>query len=231
MMYNMHNLLILFTIFILSFNVIAKEEKELPPLDPEYVGVHGMVLVTHGSRIYASHLPLYHKPHDVQLVYKIESKEIPFLNLVRDAELVTIKPKPFNLQRLMRGEKMTVVADVYRGHFEREGEKIYSDKTIVFDKQLYVRKLEKLAQPSAWQEYDVIEVGKTERIYIHKISKQPSFDHLLHVDLEGACLKKFKTSEMVPSEKELQYKFLNCGTMKPLYYETEDFKKPKAKMF
>lgn len=214
-----------------SFQVLAYEEKDQPPLDPAYVGIHGMVLVAHASRIYASHLPLYHKPHDVQLVYKIESKEIPFLNLVRDADLVTIKPREFNLQRLIRGEKMTIVADVYRGHFERESELIFKDKAIVFEKQLYVRELKDLAKPSLWQEYDVINVGKTERIYIHKIAQPPSFDHLLLVDLEGACLQKFKTSVMVPKENELHYKFLNCGTMKPLYYETEDFKKPKPKAF
>lgn len=214
-----------------SFQVLAYEEKEQLPLDPAYVGIHGMVLVAHASRIYASHLPLYHKPHDVQLVYKIESKEIPFLNLIRDADLVTIKPREFNLQRLIRGEKMTIVADVYRGHFERESELIFKDKAIVFEKQLYVRELKDLAKPSLWQEYDVINVGKTERIYIHKIAQPPSFDHLLLVDLEGACLQKFKTSVMVPKESELHYKFLNCGTMKPLYYETEDFKKPKPKAF
>lgn len=221
-----------FFIFIsISFNTLAFEEQELPPLDPAYVGIHGMVLVAHSSRIYASHLPLYHKPHDVQLVYKIASKDIPFLNLVRDADMVTIKPKEFNLQRLMRGEQMTIIADVYRGHFERGGELIYQDKPIEFDKQLYVRELKELAKPSLWQQYDVINIGKTERIFIHKIAQPPSFDHLLLIDLEGACLQRFKTSVMVPEENELHYKFLNCGTMKPLYYETQDFKKPKPKMF
>lgn len=221
----MRSKLLIFLFFVLSFTVFAEEKKELPPLDPEYEGIHGMVLMTQGSRIYASHLPLYHKPHDVQLVYKIESKEIHFLNMIRDGGFVTIKPEKFNLQRLMRGEKMTIKADVYRGHFERDGDLVYKDKEIVFDKQLYVRELKDLSKASKWQEYDVIDVGRTQRIYIHKITETPSFDHLIHVDLEGACLQKFKTSKVVPTVKELQYKFINCGTMKPLYYETQDFEK------
>lgn len=227
----MHYFLYFILFISLSFQSIAREEQELPPLDPAYVGVHGMVLVAHSSRIYASNIAKYNQPHNVQLVYKIESKEIPFLNLVRDAEQVTIKPKEFNIQRLIRGEKLVITADVYRGHYQRGGELIYKDKAIAFDKLLYARELKDLAKPSLWQEYDVIDIGKTERIYIHKIAQPPSFEHLLLVDLEGACLQKFKTSVMVPKENEIHYKFLNCGTMKPLYYDIENLKLPKAKMF
>ena len=71
-----------------------------------------------------------------------------------------------------------------------------------------------------------IEVKKTQTIkeeHIHKIQKAPSFAHMLHIDLEAGCLTRFRTSSPVPKENELLYKFLNCGTMKPLYYENEDF--------
>lgn len=227
----MHNLLILL-ISILTLNIaFAEEKKELPPLDPSWEGIHGMVLVSQGSRVFASHLPLYHKPHNVQLLYKIEMKEIAFLNLVRDAQLVTIKPQRFNLQRLIRGEKMTIIADVYMGHFERDGMVVYKDKPIVFTKQLYVREMKELDESSTQQEYGVVELRKNERIYIHKIQKAPSYDHLMYVDQSGACLPKFRTSSAVPKRSELQYKFLNCGTMKPLYYETADFEKRKTSGF
>ncbi|WP_286233100.1 hypothetical protein [Thalassotalea sediminis] len=212
---------LIFLSFISRLN--ASEEKALPPLDPAYVDTHGMVLVSQGSRVFASNLALYEKPHDVQLLYKLETKAVPFLNLIRDADLVTIKTKPFNLQRLIRGEKMTVLADVYLGHFERDGMIVYQDYPIVFDKKLYARKLTDLKAPTKWQEYDVVTLNKAERIYIHKIQQAPSFAHLMFVDLTGACLHKFKTSELVPSENELTYKFINCGTMKPLYYEHNTF--------
>ncbi|MDO6426617.1 hypothetical protein Q4489_06300 [Thalassotalea sp. 1_MG-2023] len=201
----------------------ASEEKELPPLDSAYIGVHGMVLVSQGSRVFASHMPLYQKPHDFQILYKIETKQVSFLNLVRDAELVTIKPEPFNLQRLERGEELTVLADVYLGHYERGGSLVYEKHPIVFSKKLYARKLENLAESGLWKEYDSVTLRKGERIYIHKIQQAPSFDHLIFVDLSGACAQKFKTSTRVPTANELTYKFINCGTMKPLYYETKDF--------
>lgn len=209
-----------------STNIFAESTpEELPPLDPAYVGVHGMVLMNKSSTIFAYHLPLYHKPHDVQLLYKLDVKDVALMQLVRDNEMVTIKPKPFNLQRLMRGEKVALEADVYTGHFERDGMLVYKNMALNFAEQLYVRKLDDLKPSSKRQEYDVVSYRKNYKIYIHRLQQVPSFDHLIHIDVNAGCLTKFNTSSPVPKRTELQYKFLNCGTMKPFYYETEDFKK------
>ncbi len=211
-------------LFLLSQVSFAEDEvKTLPPLDPGYMGVHGMVLVTHGSSIYASHLPLYNKPHNVQLLYKLDNNDLAVLQTVRDSQLITIKPKPFNLQRLMRGDKMVIEADLYAGHFERDGMLVYDNISLSFDKQLYVRTLDDIKPSSTKQEYDVVSLRKNYKFYIHRIQQAPSFDHILGVDLEAGCLSRFNTSSPVPKETELQYKFINCGTIKPLYFETEDF--------
>ncbi|WP_448547957.1 hypothetical protein [Thalassotalea fusca] len=214
---------ILFFVSLLGF--AHAEEKELPPLDPEYVGVHGMVLVSHSSKIYASHLPLYHKPHDVQLLYKIETKDVALVQLVRDAQLVTIKPEEFNLQRLMRGEKMTLTADVYIGHFERDGIVTYEKMPLIFDELLYVRKLDDLQESNRLHKYDVVSINKNDKIYVHQIQQAPSYDQLLFIDQTAGCLQTINTSSGVPSQDETLRRFLNCGTLKPLYYETQDFAK------
>ena len=213
-----------FTMFS-SYSVAESVPEELPPLDPAYVGVHGMVLMNKASTIFAYHLPLYHKPHDVQLLYKLDVKNVALVHLVRDNDMVTIKPKPFNLQRLMRGEKVALEADIYIGHFERDGMLVYENMTLNFAKQLYVRKLDDISPSSNNQEYDVVSYRKNNKIYIHRIQQAPSFDHLIHIDVNAGCLPKFNTSSAAPKRTELQYKFLNCGTMKPFYFETEDFKK------
>jgi hypothetical protein len=161
----------------------------------------------------------------VQLLYKLDVKNVALVHLVRDNDMVTIKPKPFNLQRLMRGEKVALEADIYIGHFERDGMLVYENMTLNFAKQLYVRKLEDISPSSNNQEYDVVSYRKNNKIYIHRIQQAPSFDHLIHIDVNAGCLPKFNTSSAVPKRTELQYKFLNCGTMKPFYFETEDFKK------
>lgn len=215
----------LFFIMFSSYSVAESAPEELPPLDPAYVGVHGMVLMNKASTIFAYHLPLYHKPHDVQLLYKLDVKNVALVHLVRDNDMVTIKPKPFNLQRLMRGEKVALEADIYIGHFERDGMLVYENMTLNFAKQLYMRKLDDVSPSSNNQEYDVVSYRKNNKIYIHRIQQAPSFDHLIHIDVNAGCLPKFNTSSAVPKRTELQYKFLNCGTMKPFYFETEDFKK------
>ncbi|WP_231731536.1 hypothetical protein [Colwellia sp. TT2012] len=185
----------------------AEEDvKELPPLDPAYMGVHGMVLVNRGSTIYASHLPLYRKPHNVQLLYKLANKDLAILQTIRDSQFITIKPKPFNLQRLMRGEKMVIQADLYEGHFERGGMLVYENISLSFDKKLYVRTLHDLKPASKNQQYDVVSLSQNYKLYIHKIQQAPSFAHILAIDLEAGC---FNTSSPVPKEIELQYKFIN----------------------
>ena len=211
-------------IALVSFNNFAESApEELPPLDPAYEGVHGMVLLNKSSAIFAYHLSLYEKPKNVQLLYKLDVKNVALVQLVRDNDMVTIKPKPFNLQRLMRGEKVVVNADVYLGHFERDGMLVYENMTISFAEQLYMRKLDEIEPSSNKQEYDVVSYRKTNKIYIHRIQQAPSYDHVLHIDVNAGCLTKFNTSSPVPKENELQYKFFNCGTMKPLYFETQSF--------
>jgi hypothetical protein len=205
--------------------VFAEEEKkpEPEPLDPMYHGVHPMALVNKGSNIFAVNMSGYRVPHDLQIVYQIKNPDVAFLNLVKDAELVTIKPQAFNIQRLLRGEEITVTADVYMGHFDRGGSLFYANRTIEFTDKLYAREFKELQDSTQWQEYDYVDIKGSERLYIHKIQKAPSFSHLIHIDMTGACLQKFRTSKRVPKESELTYKFVNCGTLKPLYYEAEDF--------
>lgn len=209
---------------LIAFNVSAEEEAPPPPLDPAYEGIHGMALMQKGSTIFASHMPLYHKPHDYQILYKVDNKDVNLLQVVRDNPLVTIKPEKFNLQRMIRGQEFVVKADVYIGHFEREGMLIYEGVPITLAEQLFVRQLTDLQEASRIQEYSAVPYNsKSGRLYIHHIQQAPSFDHIIHVDLEASCPTKFSTSKVVPDEKEIQYRLINCGTMKPLYYETQDF--------
>jgi len=214
-----------FFIIVISHLSVAEEKPKLPPLDPAYMGIQHLALFNYGSSIYAAYMPRYSKPYNVQLLYKLSIKEqdLALLQTVRDGELITVKTKPFNLQRLMRGEEVVVNADLYLGHFGRDGMLVYENTPLTFSKLLHVRQLDELKKSSQWQQYDVVNLSKNYKIYIHQIDQAPSFAHYIHIDVEAGCLAKFKTSKVVPTGPELQYKFINCGTMKPLYYETEDF--------
>lgn len=213
-------LIIIFSLF----STISIADDELPPLDPAYEGVHGMVIVNKGSNLYVSNMAGYAAPHNAQVLYKIEMRELSLIQLVRDADLVTIKTKPFNLQRLIRGEKITIPVEVYLGHFARGGMRIHDSLDITFSKQLYVRMLEELETKDRTQKYDVVEVGTDERILIHQIQTPPSYDQLLLITEYANCITQFKTSVPVPEESELIRKLMYCGPMKPLYFEAEAFK-------
>lgn len=225
----MNKVFVVVLCLVAHLSFAADEVKELPPLDPTYMGVHTMVLFERGSKIYASHLPSYTKPNNLQLLYKLDNKNLAILQTIRDSSLVTIKLKPFNLQRLIRGEKAVINADLYSGHFDRGGMLVYEDIALSFEKQLYLRELDDIEPSSTKQVYDVVSLGKGYMLYIHNIQQAPSFDHILGVDLQAGCLASFNTSSAVPKETEIQYKFLNCGTLKPLYFETEDFQHGPAR--
>ncbi|MFD2166244.1 hypothetical protein ACFSJY_08170 [Thalassotalea euphylliae] len=211
---------------LLSFFVSAEEEAPPPPLDPAYEGIHGMALMQKGSTVFASHMPMYTKPHNVQLLYKLAVKDVNLLQVVRDNPLVTFKPETFNLQRLMRGEELAVVGDVYIGHFERQGMAVYQGVTLTFDKQLFLREINEPEASSRIQEYSSVSYNsKNDRLYIHHIQQKPSYDHILHIDLDASCPTKIATSSAVPSQDEIHRRFINCGTMRPMYYETQDFAK------
>lgn len=207
---------------ILTGHTMAQEDAPAP-LDPSYEGIHGMVIFNNASALYASHMPLYRKPHNAQLIYKVEAKDPALIFLVRDADLVTIKPEKFNLQRLMRGEQLTVKADVYIGHFERGGSLTYEQIELTFTEQKYLRMLEELGEPTSLQVYDEVELKKGLRILVHQIQGAPSYDHLILLYQNIGCITQVDTGEALPTEQMLINRLSFCGSMKPLYFESQDF--------
>lgn len=208
---------------LLSVSAFAEEQAKPEPLDDAFMGFHPMVLVSNGTTLYAYHMPKYAKPNDVQLLYAV-SAPAGVTYLVRDADLVTIKPEPFNLQRLLRGQAISLKADVYMGHFERGGMLTHPAQQIEFDEKLYMRKLEDLKPPSTKRVYDQVELNRSAHILMHRIEAKPSFDHVVLVIDKQNCSLEFNTRSLVPKAGELLGRMLFCGSLKPLYYEANDFK-------
>ncbi len=215
---------LLVTLFFFSTFGLAKEEvKEPPPLNPKYMGNHNMVLFNKGSAIYASHLVSYKEPNNIQILYKLKVQDIALIQLVRDADLVTIKPEAFNLERMIRGEELVLTADVYLGHFKRGGLLTYESLPITFHKKLYHRVMKDLDQSSNRQKYDVVQLPRKERILVHQIQFPPSYAQVIYLADDVGCMINFTSSKAVPTPEETYYKLTYCGAMKPMYYETEDF--------
>ena len=212
-----------FILLSVSHYVIAEEPKALPPLDPKYMGIHGMKLFNKGPSIYASYMLDLKPPKNVQILYKLNNDHLSLLQLVKDADFVTIKPEAFNLQRLMRGESFEVKANIYMGHYKKGGLLTFSNMTISFDEQLYVKVLDDLEESNNKQKYDIVQLKNNQRILIHQIQKPPSYEHLIYLADNVNCMTNFTASSPVPEENEIHYKLTYCGAMKPLYYNSEDF--------
>lgn len=218
---------VLVLLFVLPTSVLTKEHKptHLEPLDHGYVGIHGMVLFNHGRNLYASHMPLYRKPHNAQIIYQIETQHDSLLKLVKNTDMVTVKPELFNLQRLINGEAMSVNVDVYNGHFEREGSLQFKDIEIILSKQVYLRILEDISPASVEKKYDDVTLDNGGRLLVYQIQSAPSFDHILMLADTSSCPKTINTKTLVPEDKDLNALLDVCGSLKSVYFETQDFKK------
>lgn len=218
--------LFLMTLALLANAALAQDDapEELGPLDPDYIGVHGMVLMTADSTMYASHMPLYHKPHDAQIVYSVSTDTSAVLIMVKDADLVTIKPERFNLERLKRGESFSVKADVYLGHFERGGMPTHEQVTITFEEQIYLRELKDLPSATNSHVYDKVPLSGSKHMLIHQITLPPSFDQQILLYDDQSCITKIRTGDPVPKQGQTFMALAMCGPMKPLYFETQDFR-------
>lgn len=213
-------------LFITSFNAFSAEEgepKPPPPLNPKYMGIHGMKLLNKGSSVFASYMFKDEEPYNVQILYRLSITNIALLRLIKDAEFVTIKTKEFNLERLIRGDEVEVTADVYMGHYKQGGIKTYSDLKIMFKKQLLVNVIDEPKKSNKRQEYHVISLPNKERILVHKIQTPPTYEHLIYLSDNVNCITDFTASSAVPSQNEIHYKLTYCGSLKPLYYNSVDF--------
>lgn len=145
--------------------------------------VHGMLLFGQ-TKFYLSHLPMFHAPHDYQLLLEVEldeqSKNIYRNSLAQFSERVyTIVPPRAVLEDLARvGAQFSV--DLYRGHFERGGDKISSGTIVTVTKLIFVAKLKEDTAIATSSQY-LLFGSPGEYFLAHKIGGAPNFDQILEV--------------------------------------------------
>lgn len=152
-------------------------------------GMHGMVLFSDGSALYASHLPMFHPPHDVQLILRIklqnkqvESALVKVLSSQKD--YWTLAPERFDLNFISENSKSGITrfkADLYRGHFERGGEKMFSQQMIVITKIVLKRVLTKAPVTNA----QFIKISPSDapyQFYVRIINGQPGIDQIFWLE-------------------------------------------------
>lgn len=151
-------------------------------------GSHGMALFGGKDALYASHLPMFHPPHDYQVVLQVHVADPKLDAALRQrldgkTALWTIDPEKFELDRLAPGAAAPVrafKADLVDGHFERGGKTQYAGATVVVDKVLMFRKLSPDAARRDNARYVQLGSGK-QRYLVKEIDSRPDFDHIVAI--------------------------------------------------
>jgi hypothetical protein len=148
------------------------------------VGGHGMIVFGDPqASAFFSHIPMFHRPHDVQAIFEVELKSAhgPF-----DARLFTFNPAPTSIDDLILGHADTLTGTLFDGNFESGGLPL-EQLTAKVKRVLHAAPL--IAQaPRTPLRYLLFE-GDGGRAYLaHLIGRAPGFDQLLSLHEVPASL-------------------------------------------
>ncbi len=193
----------------------------------DHASVHGM-LVLGKEKIYLSHLPMFHSPHDFQAIMEVKLDKVgesTYLALRKKGDdLVTLVPEPFVLPDMLANPK-PFLADIYLGHFERGGVVKATKVMVTIQNVILQRKLSPLEVKG--DVYEGFIFGEKDDLYLaHLIKGRPDFDQFFSVqgslkqnsviNFPGSDPRSFlKLGEAISSAGKLTLKA-------NLYTETDD---------
>lgn len=160
--------------------------RSLPACGHDLPAVHGMLLVGRKT-LYLSHLPMFHAPHDYQVILEVHLRgtsgdPAAAYNHDRDttgAPLYTLVPEPFVLPDVVAHHR-SFGATIFRGHFERGGVPILEHVTVDIQRVVLFRHFEPGAVKPTHASYLLF--GKGDETFLaHWIVAAPDFDQMLAV--------------------------------------------------
>jgi hypothetical protein len=161
-----------------------------PEPNPERPAVHGMLMLGE-ARVLLPHLPMFHAPHDQQIILEVsllvpnfdpKKKYVDDRNATQ-TRIYTWVPKPFVLSDLLASRPTTMVGTIFRGHFERGGVAITADDVEArVERILYSRRLVASDPPLAERRY-VMFGSLSEPFLAHVITRPPDFDQVTGINV------------------------------------------------
>ena len=156
---------------------------------------HGIVLFGK-EKLYASHLPMFHAPHDKQVVFTYEVdqtiKEQIVLN--QDNQYLTFVPAPFDLNKFVAAP-FAITGDIYLGHFEKEGVLLLSGVTLKNPKIEFLKENLHLAGRQTLPSFKIF--GTKNDTYALYVNDGMASDHVyklttLYIDNFDYVVEKYK---------------------------------------
>lgn len=169
---------------------VAPTAEPALPAQTQRLGTHGMVLFGSGPRLFLSHIPMFHRPHDVQLLLSV-SLEHPDPRAARDFSdaTYTLEPERLDLDALAQGRLKQFRATVYQGNFEAGGTPLLRDVTVKVNAVEQMRVLSEQGPELPEPRYLVLGSG-TEVYLVHVLSRAPDFDHVVKATLDKPLPRK-----------------------------------------
>lgn len=198
-------------------------------------GQHGMALFGGTDGLYAAHLPMFHAPHDYQVVLKIrlaDRKQNAVLRrrLGASHQLWTLAPEKFEIDRLAPGAAAPLAAfsaDLVLGHFEQGGKTEFAGARVLVEQVLLYRQLSHARRTSASARYLQVGAG-TQRFLVKEVDSRPDFDHIVAIAVpprtpESAVVVPITGLER-PADALLQRALPGARVTGTIYYSTDDLK-------
>jgi len=174
-----------------------------PSTDP--AGSHGM-LVVGTDVVYLSHLPMFHVPHNYQLIFEAALDADVLDDYRRDSKghpdtYYTLVPTGrWVLPDTIR-DGASFSADLYRGHFERGGTPIRQGVVVKVRRIVHFRRFDagRQSDPLQW-----IGFGRgREHFLAHRIEAAPDMDQVVQVSAtmpDGAGVRLARAGELKPGD-------------------------------
>ncbi|MFY7997474.1 MAG: hypothetical protein ACOVSW_02610 [Candidatus Kapaibacteriota bacterium] len=182
-------------IFCIASSAFAQQHSAGAPDKPS---VHGMLFFggVQSSAVYISHLPMFHTPHDYQILAEIELPEETRIAYQKSLKakpketVYTLVPEVFVLPEMFANPR-PFKAELYCGHFERGGKPITEKFTVSIKRIIYQQKFDPSLLRPKTASYLVF--GDALQQYAaHTITAKPDFDHILalaNTPLDANALK------------------------------------------
>lgn len=169
---------------IVSLSVLFSLQATAQHHHPERPSTHGM-LAFGKKKTYFSHLPMFHAPHDYQVIFEgetdIDLNEIKASAAAQNT-IITIMPERFTMAGFTQ-KPHPFKADVYLGHFERGGQLAKKSVTVTPTKMIYAKKFDGIRLPFDQHVF----FGEGDEFFAaHVISAAPDFDMISEAYKERA---------------------------------------------
>ena len=195
------------------------------------MGGHGMAVFGGREGLYASHLPMFHTPHDSQVLLRFHLADAAADKALREAlarepKLWTFDPEAFDLLRFSPGHAKPLrefKARFFEGHFERGGKPQATEQRVVVDEVLLFRRLNPAQREAATGRYRLI--GKGDEWFAFKaIDRRPDFDHIVRLESPRQHGEANVALQGVANSGEAVQRAFQAKGRTEIYFETDDLR-------